>query len=268
VWTSEANGKTFAYPDTLFGTDSHTTMINGLGVLGWGVGGIEAEAAILGQPIAMLIPDVIGFRLSGRLPEGATATDLVLTVTQMLRRRGVVGKFVEFFGPGLDQLPVADRATIGNMAPDYGATYGFFPIDKLSLDYLHLTGRDPHRIALVEAYCKVQGLWRDSNTPEPVFTDVVELDLSTVEPSLAGPRRPQDRVALKNASSAFKAELTRSLGVPASEVGKKVTVKGRNYDIGHGDHLLHQYLQPLGDGRRRSRGAQRPMKRASIRSHG
>jgi aconitate hydratase len=238
VWTSEANGKTFAYPDTLFGTDSHTTMINGLGVLGWGVGGIEAEAAMLGQPIAMLIPDVIGFRLSGRLPEGATATDLVLTVTQMLRRRGVVGKFVEFFGPGLDQLPVADRATIGNMAPDYGATCGFFPIDKLTLDYLHLTGRDPHRIALVEAYCKAQGLWRDSTIPEPVFTDVVELDLSTVEPSLAGPKRPQDRVSLKDASSAFKAEPTKSLGVPATEVGEKVTVEGRNYEIGHGDVVI------------------------------
>jgi aconitate hydratase len=205
VWTSEADGKTFAYPDTLLGTDSHTTMINGLGVLGWGVGGIEAEAAMLGQPIAMLIPDVIGFRLSGRLSEGATATDLVLTVTQMLRRRGVVGKFVEFFGPGLDELPVADRATIGNMAPEYGATCGFFPIDKVTLDYLQLTGRDPQRIALVEAYCKAQGLWRDSTTPEPVFTDILELDLSTVEPSLAGPKRPQDRVSLKDASSAFKA---------------------------------------------------------------
>jgi aconitate hydratase len=238
VWTSEADGQTFAYPDTLFGTDSHTTMVNGLGVLGWGVGGIEAEAAMLGQPIAMLIPDVVGFRLTGRLPEGATATDLVLTVTEMLRRRGVVGKFVEFFGPGLDQLPVADRATIGNMAPEYGATCGFFPIDRPTLDYLHLTGRDPQRIALVEAYCKAQGLWRDQASPEPVFSDVVELDLATVEPSLAGPKRPQDRVALKNASSAFKAELTRSLGVPAREVGKKVKVEDRNYEIGHGDVVI------------------------------
>jgi aconitate hydratase len=238
VWTSEADGKTFAYPDTLFGTDSHTTMINGLGVLGWGVGGIEAEAAMLGQPIAMLIPDVIGFRLSDSLREGATATDLALTVTQMLRRRGVVGKFVEFFGSGLDQLPVADRATIGNMAPEYGATCGFFPVDKLTLDYMQLTGRDPHRLALVEANCKAQGLWRDSSIPEPVFTDILELDLSTVVPSLAGPKRPQDRVLLNNASSAFKAELTKSLGVPTSEVGKKGTVAGLNYDIGYGDVVI------------------------------
>jgi aconitate hydratase len=238
VWTSEADGKTFAYPDTLFGTDSHTTMVNGLGVLGWGVGGIEAEAAMLGQPIAMLIPDVVGFRLTGRLPEGATATDLVLTVTETLRRRGVVGKFVEFFGPGLDQLAVADRATIGNMAPEYGATCGFFPIDRLTLDYLHLTGRDPQRIALVEAYCKAQGLWRDQASPEPVFSDILELDLASVEPSIAGPRRPQDRVALKNASAAFKAELTRSLGVPAREVGRKVKVEDRNYEIGHGEVVI------------------------------
>lgn len=180
VWTSDVDGSTFAYPDTLYGTDSHTTMVNGLGVLGWGVGGIEAEAAMLGQPIAMLIPEVVGFRLTGRLPEGATATDLVLTVTEMLRRHGVVGKFVEFFGPGLDQLSVADRATIGNMAPEYGATCGFFPVDKTTLDYLHLTGREPHRIALVEAYSKAQGLWRDGSTPEPVFTATLELDLATV----------------------------------------------------------------------------------------
>ena len=161
VWTGEADGKTIAYPDTLYGTDSHTTMVNGLGILGWGVGGIEAEAAMLGQPIAMLIPDVIGFRLTGKLPEGATATDLVLTVTQMLRRKGVVGKFVEFFGPGLDELGLADRATVGNMAPEYGATCGFFPVDKVALDYLHLTGRDEHRIALVEAYLKAQGMFRE-----------------------------------------------------------------------------------------------------------
>ncbi|MBV8578210.1 MAG: aconitate hydratase AcnA, partial [Acetobacteraceae bacterium] len=238
VWTSEAGGRTIAYPDTLYGTDSHTTMVNGLGVLGWGVGGIEAEAAMLGQPIAMLIPDVIGFRLTGKLPEGATATDLVLTVTQMLRKKGVVGKFVEFFGAGLDNLPLADRATIGNMAPEYGATCGFFPIDKVALDYLRLTGRDPHRIALVEAYCRAQGMWRETNTPDPVFTDTLELDLGTVQPSLAGPKRPQDRVALKDASSAFKTELTKSLGVPANDAGKKVKVEGKNYEIGNGDVVI------------------------------
>ncbi|HEY6434103.1 MAG TPA: aconitate hydratase AcnA, partial [Acetobacteraceae bacterium] len=226
------------YPDTLYGTDSHTTMVNGLGILGWGVGGIEAEAAMLGQPIAMLIPDVIGFRLTGKLPEGATATDLVLTVTQMLRRKGVVGKFVEFYGPGLDELPVADRATIGNMAPEYGATCGFFPVDKVSLDYLRLTARDPHRIALVEAYTKAQGLFRESGNPDPVFTDTLELDLSTVQPSLAGPKRPQDRVNLKDAASAFKAELTKSLGVPANDVGISAKVEGKNYSLTHGDVVI------------------------------
>ncbi len=238
VWTAELDGTTFAYPDTLYGTDSHTTMVNGLGVLGWGVGGIEAEAAMLGQPIAMLIPDVIGFRLSGRLPEGATATDLVLTVTQMLRKKGVVGKFVEFFGPGLEDLPLADRATIGNMAPEYGATCGFFPVDKHTLAYMHMSGRDAHRIALVEAYCRAQGLWHDATTPEPVFTDTLELDLSTVQPSLAGPKRPQDRVLLKDAASAFKIELTKSLGVPANDVGTRVKVAGKNYEIGHGDVVI------------------------------
>ena len=238
VWTSANGGETYAYPDTLFGTDSHTTMVNGLGILGWGVGGIEAEAAMLGQPIAMLIPDVIGFRLTGKLPEGATATDLVLTVTQMLRKKGVVGKFVEFFGHGLDHLPLADRATIGNMAPEYGATCGFFPVDKVALDYLRLSGRDEHRIKLVEAYAKAQGMFRETDTPDPVFTDTLELDLSTVVPSLAGPKRPQDRVALKDASSAFKAELTKGLGVPANDVGKKAKVAGRNYDIGHGDVVI------------------------------
>ena len=238
VWTAELGGETYAYPDTLFGTDSHTTMVNGLGVLGWGVGGIEAEAAMLGQPIAMLIPDVIGFRLTGRLPEGATATDLVLTVTQMLRRKGVVGKFVEFFGSGLDELPLADRATIANMAPEYGATCGFFPVDQATLTYLRLSGRDAHRIALVEAYCRAQGLWRDATTPEPKFSDTLTLDLATVEPSLAGPKRPQDRVALKDASSAFKIELTKSLGVTASEAGARAKVAGTNYDIGHGDVVI------------------------------
>ena len=238
VWTAEVDGTTFAYPDTLYGTDSHTTMVNGVGVLGWGVGGIEAEAAMLGQPIAMLIPDVIGFRLTGRMPEGATATDLVLTVTQMLRAKGVVGKFVEFFGDALDHLPVADRATIGNMAPEYGATCGFFPIDALALDYLRQTGRDEERVALVEAYLRAQGMFRDASTPEPMFTDTLELDLATVEPCLSGPKRPQDRVSLKSASEAFQGELTRSLGVPANDLGRKAHVFGSNYDIGHGDVVI------------------------------
>jgi aconitate hydratase len=238
VWTAKLDGVTFAYPDTLYGTDSHTTMVNGMGVLGWGVGGIEAEAAMLGQPIAMLIPDVIGFRLSGKLPEGATATDLVLTVTQMLRKKGVVGKFVEFFGPGLADLPLADRATIANMAPEYGATCGFFPVDQATLTYMHLSGRDLHHIALVEAYCRAQGMWHDASTPDPVFTDTLELDLSTVQPSLAGPKRPQDRVLLKDAASAFRLELTKSLGVPANDVGKRVKVEDKNYEIGHGDVVI------------------------------
>jgi aconitate hydratase len=237
VWTGEAEGATFAYPDTLYGTDSHTTMVNGMGVLGWGVGGIEAEAAMLGQPIAMLIPDVIGFRLTGKLPEGATATDLVLTVTQMLRKKGVVGKFVEFFGPALDHLPLADRATISNMAPEYGATCGFFPVDAVTIDFMRLTGRDEHRLKLVEAYWKAQGMWRDS-TIEPLFTDTLELDLGSVMPSLAGPKRPQDRVLLKDAASAFNAELTKSLGVPANDVGKRAAVAGKNYEIGHGDVVI------------------------------
>jgi aconitate hydratase len=238
VWTADVAGTTFAYPDTLFGTDSHTTMVNGVGILGWGVGGIEAEAAMLGQPIAMLIPDVIGFKLTGALPEGATATDLVLTVTEMLRKRGVVGKFVEFFGPALDNLPVADRATIGNMAPEYGATCGFFPVDAMAMEFLRLTGRDEHRIKLVEAYARAQGMWRDTATPDPVFTDTLELDLSTVVPSLAGPKRPQDRVALARAADAFKVELTKSLGVPANDVGTRAAVAGRNYEIGHGDVVI------------------------------
>jgi aconitate hydratase len=238
VWTAEVDGATIAYPDTLYGTDSHTTMVNGLGILGWGVGGIEAEAAMLGQPIAMLIPDVVGFRLTGKMPEGATATDLVLTVTQMLRKHGVVGKFVEFFGSGLDDLPLADRATIGNMAPEYGATCGFFPVDKVAMDYLRLSGRDEHRIALVEAYAKAQGMWRDTDTPDPVFTGELALDLSTVQPSLAGPKRPQDRVLLKDASVAFRGELTKSLGVPAGEVGTKAKVENKNYEITHGDVVI------------------------------
>jgi aconitate hydratase len=236
AWTSENAGETYVYPDTLYGTDSHTTMVNGLGVLGWGVGGIEAEAAMLGQPIAMLIPDVIGFKLTGKLPEGATATDLVLTCTQMLRKKSVVGKFVEFYGSGLDELALADRATIANMAPEYGATCGFFPVDQLTLDYLKLSGRDEHRIKLVEAYAKAQGLWRTE--VDPSFTDTLELDLSTVQPSLAGPKRPQDRVLLKDAAAAFKVELTKSLGVPANDVGTKAAVAGKNYEITHGDVVI------------------------------
>jgi aconitate hydratase len=208
VWTADVGGKTYAYPDTLVGTDSHTTMVNGLAVLGWGVGGIEAEAAMLGQPVSMVIPEVIGFKLTGKLKEGATATDLVLTVTQMLRKKGVVGKFVEFYGAGLDNLTIADMATIGNMAPEYGATCGFFPIGRATLDYLAFSGRDPQRVKLVEAYAKAQGLWRDAKTPDPVFTDTLELDIGTVESSLAGPKRPQDRIPLtqvkKNFDAGFK----------------------------------------------------------------
>jgi aconitate hydratase len=237
AWTSENGGKTYVYPDTLYGTDSHTTMVNGMGVLGWGVGGIEAEAAMLGQPIAMLIPDVVGFRLHGKLSEGVTATDLVLTVTQMLRAKKVVGKFVEFFGEGLDDLPLADRATIANMAPEYGATCGFFPVDDATLGYLHLSGRDEHRIKLVEAYAKTQGLWRTTGE-DPVFTDTLELDLSTVQPSLAGPKRPQDRVLLKDAASAFNSELTKGLGVAADAVGTKAPVAGTDYAITHGDVVI------------------------------
>lgn len=210
VWTQDENGRKIAFPDTLVGTDSHTTMINGLGVLGWGVGGIEAEAAMLGQPISMLIPEVVGVQLTGRLREGVTATDLVLTLTQLLRKKGVVGKFVEYFGEGLNDLPVADRATIANMAPEYGATCGFFPIDEATLTYLKLTGRDPHLIALIETYSKAQGMWHDENSPIPVFTDTLNLDLSTVEPSLAGPKRPQDRLALSQMKSAFDLLLTEN----------------------------------------------------------
>ncbi|PHM60288.1 aconitate hydratase AcnA [Xenorhabdus ishibashii] len=206
VWYENQDGKDFAYPDTLVGTDSHTTMINGLGVLGWGVGGIEAEAAMLGQPVSMLIPDVVGFKLTGKLQEGITATDLVLTVTQMLRQHGVVGKFVEFYGDGLSDLPLADRATIANMSPEYGATCGFFPVDDITLDYMRLTGRHEEEIALVEAYCKTQGLWRNTGD-EPIFTSTLELDMSTVEASLAGPRRPQDRVALGNVPQAFQSAM-------------------------------------------------------------
>ncbi|BBO57863.1 MULTISPECIES: aconitate hydratase AcnA [Cobetia] len=227
VFTREEDGKTFAYPDTLVGTDSHTTMINGLGVLGWGVGGIEAEAAMLGQPVSMLIPEVVGFKLTGKLNEGITATDLVLTVTQMLRSRGVVGKFVEFYGDGLDDLPLADRATIANMAPEYGATCGFFPLDDETLNYMRLSGRSDEQVALVEAYAKEQGLWREPGH-EPVFSDTLELDMTEVVASLAGPKRPQDRVALTDIKQTFEKILGDQLGeVPDIEDGKWLSEGGQ-----------------------------------------
>src|SRR5215813_2584652 len=222
VFVNEANGKRTAYPDTLVGTDSHTTMVNGLGVLGWGVGGIEAEAAMLGQPVSMLIPLVVGVKLTGRLREGATATDLVLTITEMLRKHGVVGKFVEYFGPGLQDLPLADRATIANMSPEYGATCGIFPIDKESLHYLHLTKRSEEQIKLVEAYAKEQGIFHDEKTPEAQYSELLSLDLATVEPSLAGPKRPQDRVVLSKAGESFKAALP-SLIKPKAKPSASVT---------------------------------------------
>ncbi len=236
VWTSEGeDGETLAYPDTLVGTDSHTTMVNALGVLGWGVGGIEAEAAMLGQPVSMLIPDVVGFRLSGVLKEGITATDLVLTVTEMLRTKGVVGRFVEFYGPGLDALSLADRATIANMAPEYGATCGFFPVDERTVEYLRFTGRDEERIALVEAYCKAQGLWRDKSSPEPLFTDTLELDMDSIEPSLAGPKRPQDRVPLSRVDANFNADLE---AVYNKHEDPRVPVEGEAFDLGNGDVVI------------------------------
>lgn len=239
VWTAKDAGHDdeVAYPDTVVGTDSHTTMVNGLAVLGWGVGGIEAEAAMLGQAIPMLIPEVIGFRLTGKLPEGATATDLVLTVTQMLRKKGVVGKFVEFFGNGLANLTIEDQATIANMAPEYGATCGFFPVSQATVDYLKATGRDAARVNLVEAYAKAQGMWFDPEAPEPEFTDILELALDDVLPSLAGPKRPQDKVLLSSAASAFEEAL-------AGEFGKKegadvrVPVAGEKFDVGHGDVVI------------------------------
>src|SRR5438105_5351645 len=252
-----------AYPDTLVGTDSHTTMVNGLAVLGWGVGGIEAEAAMLGQPYSMLLPEVIGVKLNGKLKEGVTATDLVLTVTQMLRRRGVVGKFVEFFGPGLANLTIADRATIGNMSPEYGATCGFFPIDDDTPKYLRDTGRSAERVALVAAYAKAQGLYRTKSTPDPVFTDVLKLELAQVEPSLAGPKRPQDRTALKEVKAGFANAMVKEFNKGGDGGGKDVfelhpsiataplekdfskagapkrfAVPGRPHDLGHGDVVI------------------------------
>ncbi|ENU29312.1 aconitate hydratase 1 [Acinetobacter sp. CIP-A165] len=260
VWLNEEDGQTFAFPDTLVGTDSHTTMINGLGVLGWGVGGIEAEAAMLGQPVSMLIPEVIGFKLTGKLNEGITATDLVLTITQMLRQKGVVGKFVEFYGDGLADLPLADRATIANMAPEYGATCGFFPIDEVTLAYLVLTGRQQERIDLVEAYSKAQGLWRNAGD-EPVFTDTLSLDMSTVQASMAGPKRPQDRVLLADVPKTFNALMELTLK-PIAEMKERLeneggggtavaahqanlphespscTIDGQIYPLNHGDVVI------------------------------
>jgi len=236
VWTQDGDGTTYAYPDTLVGTDSHTTMVNGMAVLGWGVGGIEAEAAMLGQPVSMLIPEVVGFKLTGRLREGMTATDLVLVVTQLLRKKGVVNKFVEFYGPGLDTLSLADRATIANMAPEYGATCGFFPVDKETINYLNFTGRDPSRVKLVEAYAKAQGMWRDENSPDPVFTDTMELDMSSVEPSLAGPKRPQDRVLLSAAKAGFEKALPELTSPKNAKDGVKVSSGG--YTLKNGDVVI------------------------------
>jgi len=229
VWTEQEGGRTIAMPDTLVGTDSHTTMVNALGVLGWGVGGIEAEAAMLGQPVTMLIPEVVGFKLTGNIPEGAVATDLVLRVVEMLREKGVVGKFVEFYGPGLDDLSLADKATMANMAPEYGATCGFFPIDSETLNYLELTGRDKDAIELVEAYAKAQGLWRDKSTPDPDFTDTVELDMTSITPSIAGPKRPQDRIDLTTSAMAFSKTLEDISGVK----------EPRSIQIGNPDQSLH-----------------------------
>ncbi|WP_339529604.1 MULTISPECIES: aconitate hydratase AcnA [unclassified Pseudomonas] len=234
VWTKDEDGRTYAFPDTLVGTDSHTTMINGLGVLGWGVGGIEAEAAMLGQPVSMLIPEVIGFKLTGKLKEGITATDLVLTVTQMLRKKGVVGKFVEFYGDGLADLPLADRATIANMAPEYGATCGFFPVDEVTLDYLRLSGRPTETVKLVEAYTKAQGLWRNAGQ-EPVFTDSLALDMGSVEASLAGPKRPQDRVSLPNVGQAFSDFLDLQFKPTNKEEGRLESEGGGGVAVGNAD---------------------------------
>lgn len=236
VQSKEINNKLFAYPDTLVGTDSHTTMINGLGILGWGVGGIEAEAALLGQPISMLIPEVIGFRFEGKLREGITATDLVLTVTQMLRQKGVVGKFVEYYGPGLKELPVADRATIANMSPEYGATCGLFPIDAETIKYMELSDRDADTIELVKAYAKAQGMWHDENTPAPIFTDTLVLDLSTVEPCIAGPKRPQDRVPLSKLPSAIETVITTTKH--ADEMDRSFVSNSGDFDLHHGDIVI------------------------------
>jgi aconitate hydratase len=235
VWTSQdPSGATVAYPDTCVGTDSHTTMINGLGVLGWGVGGIEAEAAMLGQPVSMLIPEVVGFKLTGKLGEGVTATDLVLTCTHMLRKHGVVGRFVEYYGPGLASLSLADRATLANMAPEYGATCGFFGIDDKTLDYLRLTGREEDQIALVEAYARQQGFWIDASAPDPVFSSTLELDMATVVPSLAGPKRPQDRVDLTEVDDVFAKDMAETY----KKANQRVAVEGKDFDVGDGDVMI------------------------------
>ncbi|MFC4258026.1 aconitate hydratase AcnA [Marinobacter lacisalsi] len=243
VWQKEQGGKTFAYPDTLVGTDSHTTMINGLGILGWGVGGIEAEAAMLGQPVSMLIPEVVGFKVTGKLREGITATDLVLTVTEMLRKKGVVGKFVEFYGDGLKDMPVADRATIANMAPEYGATCGFFPVDEQTLTYMKLTGRDDHQLELVKAYAKAQGLWCEPGH-EPIYSDTLELDMGDVVASLAGPKRPQDRVPLTDMKSAFELVMETAEG-PNQLREEKLESEGGQTAVGVEDSYEHHASQPL-----------------------
>ncbi len=269
VMTRREDGRTVAFPDTLVGTDSHTTMINGLGVLGWGVGGIEAEAAMLGQPLYMLTPQVVGFKLTGRLREGVTATDLVLTVTQQLRKKGVVEKFVEFYGPGLGAMSLADRATIANMAPEYGATCGFFPVDGETLAYLRRTGRPRGLVDLVERYCKEQGLFRTDDLPDPVFTDSLSLDLDDVEPSLAGPKRPQDRVPLKKMKSSFHDALVapvkdRGFGLGQGRPRADGDHRDERRDVragprrggDRGHHELHQHVEPVGDAGRRAAGAE------------
>ena len=237
MWSRKENGHEVAYPDTVVGTDSHTTMVNGLGVLGWGVGGIEAEAAMLGQPQSMLLPEVIGFKFTGKLSEGVTATDLVLYVVQMLRKKGVVGKFVEFYGSGLSSLSLADRATIGNMGPEYGATCGFFPVDQETINYLTMSGRSDERIALVEAYVKAQGMYRTDATPDPVFTDTMELDLGSVLPSLAGPKRPEGRIALSDAKTGF-AKAMETEYKKGGDITGRFVVENKNFDIGHGDVVI------------------------------
>jgi aconitate hydratase len=271
VWSAEeqVNGSKvqFAFPDTLVGTDSHTTMVNGLSVLGWGVGGIEAEAAMLGQPISMVIPEVVGFRMTGKLPEGATATDLVLTVTEMLREKGVVGKFVEFYGPGLVNLTVEDQATIGNMSPEYGATCGFFPVTAETLKYLEATGRPADLVELVGEYARAQGMFHTPDTPDPLFTDSLELDLASVRPSLAGPKRPQDRVNVDAVSAEFAEDMgtgvrqARRAGLPVPGGASELRPRPRRHrDRGH--HVVHQHLESDGDDRSRPAGAQRQSPRA------
>ncbi|TNF28112.1 MAG: aconitate hydratase AcnA [Deltaproteobacteria bacterium] len=238
VWTNEKDGETHAYPDTCVGTDSHTTMINGLSVLGWGVGGIEAEAAMLGQPVTMLIPEVVGFKLTGKLKEGVTATDLVLRVVEQLRKHGVVGKFVEFYGPGMRDLSLADRATLANMAPEYGATCGFFPIDEKTIEYLKFSGREDKTVALVEAYAKEQGLWAEANEADPVFTSIVELNLDSVEPAISGPKRPQDRINLKDAAAAFETVTKNVYNYPADALSKEYNVEGADYKMKNGNVVV------------------------------